>query len=234
MIIPALVLISSFLFLFGVFNFNFPKSTKKLLVQLGKPFSSPPVSPLFQDSPSISTPKNPMKRADGLKELFDTFDKNGDGFITRQELQESLRNIGIFVPPKEVQEMVENLDSNRDGLIDLGEFKGLFELLKKGEKEEGKGVEYEDEDEDEDEDEEGDLKEAFDVFDGDRDGLITVEELGLVLSSMGLIKEGSKREEDCREMIRKVDVDGDGMVNFDEFKRMMRGGFCGSSLVHAF
>lgn len=229
MIIPALVLISSFLFLFGFFNFNFPNSTKKVLVQLKKPFASSPVSPLFHDSPSVSTARNPMRVADGLKQVFDTFDKNGDGFITRQELQESLRNIGMFVPAKEVEEIVESLDSNRDGLIDLGEFKGLFELVKKGDKEEGKGVE------DQDEDEEGDLKEAFDVFDGDKDGLITVEELGLVLSSMGLINEGSKREEDCREMIRKVDVDGDGMVNFDEFKKMMmRGGFGGSSLVHAF
>lgn len=171
-----------------------------------------------------------MKTVDGLKQIFDMFDKNGDGFITRQELEESLKNIGIFVPAKEVEEMVENLDSNRDGLIDLGEFKGLFELVKGGGeregREEGKGFEIEDEEED--------LKEAFGVFDGDKDGLITIEELGLVLSSMGLIKEGSKREEDCREMIRKVDVDGDGMVNFDEFKKMMRGGFGGSTLVHAF
>jgi Ca2+-binding EF-hand superfamily protein len=33
-------------------------------------------------------------------------------------------------------------------------------------------------------------------------------------------------------MIRKVDMDGDGMVNFDEFKRMMTRG--GSKLVSVF
>ncbi|KAL0345276.1 UNVERIFIED_CONTAM: Calmodulin-like protein 2 [Sesamum radiatum] len=68
----------------------------------------------------------------------------------------------------------------------------------------------------------GDLKEAFDVFDGNKDGLITVEELGLVLSSLGFTE--GKKLEDCKEMIRKVDMDGDGMVNFDEFKKMMRAG----------
>ena len=74
-----------------------------------------------------------------------------------------------------------------------------------------------------------DLKEAFDVFDGDRDGLITVEELGMILSSLGL-KEGKKLEA-CKEMIKKVDLDGDGMVNFDEFKRMMK---AGGSLASAY
>ncbi|CAI0430662.1 unnamed protein product, partial [Linum tenue] len=60
------------------------------------------------------------------------------------------------------------------------------------------------------------LRDAFEVFDRDRDGMITVEELGSVLSSLGL-KEG-KRMEACKEMIRRVDADGDGMVNFDEFR----------------
>ena len=70
--------------------------------------------------------------------------------------------------------------------------------------------------------EEVDLKEAFDVFDKDNDGLISVEELALVLTSLGL-REGRKIEE-CKEMIKKVDMDGDGMVNFNEFKRMMMNG----------
>ncbi|CAI0542803.1 unnamed protein product [Linum tenue] len=74
------------------------------------------------------------------------------------------------------------------------------------------------------------LRDAFEVFDRDRDGLITVEELGSVLSSLGL-KEG-KRMEDCKEMIRKVDADGDGMVNFDEFRTMMRNG--GGKLLPVF
>ncbi|PPD69774.1 hypothetical protein GOBAR_DD33338 [Gossypium barbadense] len=66
-------------------------------------------------------------------------------------------------------------------------------------------------------------------FDEDKDGLITVEELGSVLCSLGL-KEGDKIE-DCKAMIRKVDIDGDGMVNFDEFKTMMKNG---GRLVSAF
>ena len=60
------------------------------------------------------------------------------------------------------------------------------------------------------------------MFDGKKDGRITVEELWLVLSSLGF-SEGSKIK-DCKEMIRMVDVDGDGMIDFEEFEKMMTQG----------
>ncbi|KAE8669191.1 GTPase-activating protein gyp7-like [Hibiscus syriacus] len=152
-----------------------------------------------------------------LKRMFATFDKNGDGFITKQELKESLTNIRMFLTEKEVEEMVVKLDMNGDGLIDFDEFCILC-----------KAIDDDDESCSKSSEEEGHanggemLKDAFDVFDRDHDGLITVEELGSVLNSLGL-KEGD-RVEDCREMIRKVDIDGDGMVDFDEFKTMMKNG----------
>ncbi|XP_019098759.1 PREDICTED: calmodulin-like protein 2, partial [Camelina sativa] len=74
----------------------------------------------------------------------------------------------------------------------------------------------------EEKEEEEDMREAFRVFDQNGDGFITDEELRSVLASMGL-KQG-RTLEDCKKMISKVDVDGDGMVNFKEFKQMMRGG----------
>lgn len=163
------------------------------------------------------------KANEELKQVFTTFDKNGDGFLTKQEIQESLKMIGMKIDSKEVEEMVERLDSNGDGLIDHDEFCKLFETVSRngvvlGSKEDNGGGSLVDDD--------GDLKDAFDVFDGDRDGMISVEELSLVLSSMGM-KEG-KRIKDCQEMIRMVDLDGDGMVNFDEFKKMMKAGGLGN------
>ncbi|KAB1213307.1 Calmodulin-like protein 7 [Morella rubra] len=66
------------------------------------------------------------------------------------------------------------------------------------------------------------MKEAFNVFDQNGDGYITGEELRSVLSSFGL-KQG-RTMEDCKKMITKVDVDGDGRVDYREFKQMMKGG----------
>lgn len=135
------------------------------------------------------------------KRVFATFDKDGDGFITRQELRDSFKGMRIAMTDEELEDLIAKSDDNRDGLIDFGEFCKLLEEANMG-------------------GEETMLKEAFDVFDKDQDGLISVDELGMVLSSMGLLSEGKKVEE-CLEMISKVDMDGDGMVNFDEFKRMM-------------
>ncbi|XP_004508466.1 calmodulin-like protein 3 [Cicer arietinum] len=155
-----------------------------------------------------------------LKKVFSTFDKNGDGFITKQELKESLRNMSILMMDKEIDDIVVKFDSNGDGLIDFDEFCLLIsESMGGGVREEKEGVNSE---EGELEEFEVDLKEAFDVFDKDKDGKISVEELALILGSLGL-REGKKIEE-CKEMIRKVDTDGDGMVNFNEFKRMMMKG----------
>ncbi|KAK9071360.1 hypothetical protein SSX86_009928 [Deinandra increscens subsp. villosa] len=149
-----------------------------------------------------------------LRSVFATFDKNKDGFITKQELCDSLNNIGISTSKKDVMEMVERVDANGDGLIDFDEFCELFESMMN--REDGSKIDGNLDHGD------SDLRNAFDVFDGDKNGLISVEELGLVLDSLGF-KEGKKLE-DCKKMISKVDTDGDGMINFHEFKNMMKSG----------
>ncbi|XP_031110454.1 calmodulin-like protein 7 [Ipomoea triloba] len=207
--------------------FNFP--TKMFLSWVhsisAKPASPKPPAPTNKSMAgdkkverSGSNNKNQNKVE--LKSVFATFDKNNDGFITKQELKESLRNIGIVMEDSEIAEMVAKVDENNDGLVDLDEFCELCNSFL--------GVEMAAGDE-EGENLDDDLREAFDVFDGDKDGLISEEELSRVLSCLGLNQ--GKRLEACKEMIRSVDVDGDGMVNFDEFKRMMRGGSIPATLI---
>ncbi|XP_061357564.1 calmodulin-like protein 3 [Gastrolobium bilobum] len=141
-----------------------------------------------------------------LKRVFHMFDRNGDGRITKKELNDSLENLGIFIPDKELTAMIEKIDVNGDGCVDMDEFGELYTSIM----------------DEHERDEEEDMMEAFNVFDQNRDGFITVEELRTVLASLGL-KQGRTVEE-CKKMIMKVDVDGDGMVNYKEFKQMMKGG----------
>ncbi|KAJ8646574.1 hypothetical protein MRB53_008322 [Persea americana] len=63
------------------------------------------------------------------------------------------------------------------------------------------------------------LREAFAVFDQDGDGFISVIELQEVMCRLELA-EGMKLE-DCKKMIKSVDRNGDGKVDFYEFKDML-------------
>ncbi|KAM6553258.1 hypothetical protein CsatB_014020 [Cannabis sativa] len=120
-------------------------------------------------------------KKDELRKVCATFDKNSDGFIIKQELTESLRNIRIFMTEKEVEEMLLKLDAKGDDLIDFEEFGLLCESMTGGGGEQGKDEVNGNESLFENEE---DLKEAFDVFDRDKDGRISVEELGSILSSL--------------------------------------------------
>uniref|UniRef100_A0A0D9Y176 EF-hand domain-containing protein n=1 Tax=Leersia perrieri TaxID=77586 RepID=A0A0D9Y176_9ORYZ len=61
------------------------------------------------------------------------------------------------------------------------------------------------------------LREAFSFFDKDGDGCITLEELDTVVRSLG---QNPTREE-LAEMIRDVDADGNGTIEFAEFLALM-------------
>ncbi|KAK2644920.1 hypothetical protein Ddye_020115 [Dipteronia dyeriana] len=230
------VLLLAVLFVAGFINIFFYFPTKKVYVKIQSFFFTTPNSTAVT-APSTaigtsststaqvssqrgrSTSTKSANKTVELKRVFATFDKNGDGFITKQELRESLKNLRLMVTEKEAEMMVVKVDANGDGLIDFDEFRILYKAMLAQDDDDDKSV---DGGEEVGVGGEEDLKDAFDVFDKDKDGLISVEELGLVLSSLGL-NEG-KKIENCREMIRKVDMDGDGMVNFDEFKKMMKSG----------
>lgn len=63
------------------------------------------------------------------------------------------------------------------------------------------------------------VKEAFDVFDENRDGFICAEELQKVLCALGF-SEGFELDR-CMRMIAVFDENGDGRIDFAEFVRLM-------------
>ena len=61
------------------------------------------------------------------------------------------------------------------------------------------------------------LKEAFSLFDADHDGEITVHELGRVMRNHGL----NPTDDELKDMIRNVDKNSNGAIDFNEFIEMM-------------
>ncbi|XP_010927373.2 calmodulin-like protein 6 [Elaeis guineensis] len=218
----AALLFFAILFTCGLINSYFFLHPPKLLTRLASflyvtSTPKPIVKTPSKDGKEVVVSKIVTDKA-GIETVFATFDKDGDGFITTEELEESFKRLGLFSTRNEIVSMMKRVDANGDGLIDLEEFGELYDSLGRG-RGGGDGDERGERGKEEEEEGEVELREAFDVFDENGDGLITVEELGLVLASLGL-KRGATVE-DCRDMIRKVDLDGDGMVDFGEFKKMM-------------
>jgi calmodulin len=60
-------------------------------------------------------------------------------------------------------------------------------------------------------------KDAFEMFDKDKDGTITAKELANVMRSLNQ----EPTEQELNEMINEVDVDGNGRIDFDEFVSLM-------------
>jgi calmodulin len=58
---------------------------------------------------------------------------------------------------------------------------------------------------------------AFELFDKDLDGTITTKELGTVMRNLGQ----NPSEADLNEMIKEVDLDGNGSIDFAEFLELM-------------
>ncbi|KUJ23652.1 CaM, calmodulin [Mollisia scopiformis] len=63
------------------------------------------------------------------------------------------------------------------------------------------------------------LKHEFDQYDADKGGNITIEEFGRVMKKSGQ----NPTDEELAQIIKEVDLDGDGTINFDEFIAMMTG-----------
>lgn len=57
-----------------------------------------------------------------IREAFKVFDKNGDGFISLDELKSVMTNLGEKLSQRELDEMMQEADTDGDKQIDYKEF----------------------------------------------------------------------------------------------------------------
>jgi len=134
-----------------------------------------------------------------FKEAFDEFDKDGSGTISTKELLGVMRSMGQNPTEDELLALVMEVDLNGDGTIDFPEF---LEMMKQKSSEA---------------DQEADLKEAFKIFDRDKDGFIDMKELKKVANMLG----ATLSKEEVDEFMKEADIDGNGKLDYDEFVKMM-------------
>ncbi|PSS35290.1 Calcium-binding protein [Actinidia chinensis var. chinensis] len=132
--------------------------------------------------------------------VFNHFDEDGNGRISPRELHICVGSLGGDLSESEAEAAVGLVDSDGDGELGLEDFVRLME----GTKEEEEKVE--------------ELREAFKMYEMvEGCGCITPKSLQRVLGRLGQ----AKTMDECKSMIAHFDLNGDGVLNFDEFMIMM-------------
>ena len=134
-----------------------------------------------------------------FQDIFDQFDKDKDGKISGKELANAMVSMGQNPTDDEINEMMREVDLNQDGLIDFEEFMILMTKSSP------------------DTQAEEEVINAFRVFDKEGNGLIASSELKHIMMTIG----DKMTEEEADEMVNEADIDEDGMINYEEFVRMM-------------
>merc|ERR1719164_281146 len=138
-----------------------------------------------------------------IRQAFDLFDSEGLGVIDANALKVVLRALGFEPRKEEVKQMIASVDrAATTGMIDFNEFLELL-LVKMSEK-----------------DTKEDAMRAFRQFDLDHAGRITFDNLKQVARELG----ENMTDEEIWEMIQAGDLDKDGMINEDEFLRILKKG----------
>ncbi|CAH6793478.1 calcium-binding protein 4 [Phodopus roborovskii] len=147
---------------------------------------------------------------DELEELqaaFEEFDTDQDGYIGYRELGDCMRTLGYMPTEMELLEVSQHVKMRMGGFVDFEEFVELISPKLREETAHMLGVR--------------ELRIAFREFDKDRDGRITVAELRQAAPALlGEPLEGTELDE----MLRDMDLNGDGSIDFDEFVKMLSTG----------
>lgn len=130
---------------------------------------------------------------------FQLFDINHDGTITTSELGTALRNLGQNPTEAELQQVILELDKDKNGTI---EFDELMELITKNMNRI---------------DPQNECREIFELFDRRQSGFISLDDLRHVVKSSGL----QLSEDELIQMIEEADTDGDDKITFDEFSMIV-------------
>ena len=147
----------------------------------------------------ISSQIQVKEDAKSLIEIFSAIDVNGDGKISEEELIEAYaKKLGRKEAVDQVSSIMAQVDTNNSGFIDYSEF-----LVASSKLEDLLNHRY--------------LVAAFVAFDRDGNGKINARELNEILG-----KNMNVDENVWQEMIDQVDMNSDGLLDFNEFKLMMK------------
>lgn len=166
----------------------------------------------FRGSAGLSPPRRGARGAkpkqgldeeamEEIKEAFNLFDTEGKGNIDVRELKAAFRALGFQVKKAEIRQMFIDMDKDlSSATITFDEFVEMVtpRMQNRDSREE--------------------IMKVFALFDDDNTGAISFKNLKRVATELG----ENLTDEELQEMIDEADRDGDGVINEEEFYRVMR------------
>jgi calcium-dependent protein kinase len=134
-----------------------------------------------------------------MKKMFESMDQNFDGKLNKQELIDGFEKLGRIDPEGEAEHIMAHVDFDNNGCIEFSEWCSASmdkrNLLSKDR-----------------------LRAAFTIFDKNGNGTIDFLEVKELLGRGGV----DSQDAEFKEMIKEMDINGDGEISFDEFEAMMK------------
>lgn len=162
---------------------------------------------------SRKTPTSPFRKGENrrkialdeetmaeIKEAFNLFDTEQSNQIDARELKAAMRALGFDMKKSEIRQIMQDLDKDVTEKIDFNQFLSIMapRMSQKDTREQ--------------------IMRIFRLFNEDQTGKISFRNLKRVSTELG----ETLSDEELHAMIEEADRDGDGLLSFDEFYRVMK------------
>jgi len=131
---------------------------------------------------------------DELKQVFDSFDTDGNGSLSRSEVTNVLRSLKMNPNTEDIESIFISVDQDVSNTIEFDELSQWIANQV--------GITSQD-----------DLLEIFHLIDLDNNGSISTDELRELLDALNI----NVSDHDIETLIQQADADSNGLIEFDEF-----------------
>jgi len=138
-----------------------------------------------------------MAHCTHYREIFNRFDKNKDGKISKDEIRDAMKEMGLNPSDAECSAILQKADSNQDGYVQWNEFEAFLNALPKHVHETCTAR--------------CDLRARFKSLDTDNNGFLTEDEL------LSVTRQCNLPDSHAKEMMAHADKNRDGKISYDEF-----------------